>query len=585
MLSSFSFHADFGAGEVELFPTNDDLIFSEEKDEDFGFYRRELQTTLIFKGDDFETLYALEQTGNCQQYDIDIRYKGAPYYTGIAKFSTSAFKWYVDLCKVEVKLEPQDAYTCLIESWEEEIDILSPDIKKEKVRILSGEIENNFCQHNTAVDGPYLEYQDYVDCLPSGEGWTVIDHYAQNNSDPANYTVTTSYQREAITIPCVGGVPAPPPGDGWILVTDNCPTNSTYARTLVVEQNIPENINMGGPTANPDEIFYRDTFKVSGRAFLGETLQADNAVLLENLLNFYPPCPGLTIVSNLFDINPSGDNPSGGPYDDPRTHDLIVWQKSDIINADAYTNATTGSGIWTWLEMLRTFNVLYDAEPRIIGNTLRIEHSTYWEKDEGLDLTQSPYAPYIAGRYEYEYDSAAIPRREAWAFPEPVSMDFLGGPITYGCYATADLQDQVYQIERVNTDIGYITLNPDKINIDGFVIGEGYFDGSAYSIVSRYVYPGTDLQVNGSHAIPSLIDFFHRWNRPAIEGTLLRNAEIFNSAVRRKKQVRLQFKLSAEEYLTFNPDNLMRSQMGWGQVQSLTWSAKTCTVTVELMHE
>lgn len=583
MLSNFTFHADFGAGEIQLFPANDDLVFSDEKDKDFGFYRRTLETTLIFKGEDFETLYAVEQSGDCEQYDIEIRYYGNPYYTGIARFRTSNFKWYVDLCKVEVKLEPQDAYTCLVESWESEINILHPDIKRETIGLLTGLIENAFCQHDELVSGSYPNYWEYVKCLPSGEGWTVIGHYAQNNSDPAQYTVTTSYQREVVTMPCTGSSPVPPPGDGWILVEDNCPISAKYARRLVTEPNASESIDLGGPTSNPDEIFYREAFNVAGRSFLGNTLSIDNAVLLNDVLAFYPPCDGMSVVSNILNLNPSGDSPSGGPYDNPRTHSLLVWQKSDVIRAEAFDNATRG--IWSWLEILRTLKVLYDVEPRIIGNVLRLEHSTYWEKDEGIDLTQPMYAAYIAGKHEYDYDSSAIPRRERWQFPEPVSLGFLGGPVDYSCYAKDDLPEQVYLIERVNTDIGYITLNPAKINDDGFVIAEGFNNGGAYSVVSRYVYPGTDLQINGSHAIPSLIDFFHRWNRPVIQGTLLGNQETFFSARRRKRQATLQFKLSAEDYLTFNLDNLIRTQMGWGQVETLRWSAKTCTVTVELMHE
>jgi hypothetical protein len=128
-------------------------------------------------------------------------------------------------------------------------------------------------------------------------------------------------------------------------------------------------------------------------------------------------------------------------------------------------------------------------------------------------------------------------------------------------------------------------MNPTKINKDGFVIAEGYYDGSDYSVVSRYIYPGTDLQVNGGNSIPNLVDHFHRWERPVIEGVFLGEEETFETALRRKKQTRLEFKLSAGDYLTLNPDDLIRSQMGWGKVQSLRWSAKTCKVEVELMHD
>lgn len=585
MLSNFTFHADFGAGEIELFPANDDLVFSEEKDEDFGFFRRTLQTTLIFKGEDFETLYAVEQSGDCENHDIDIRYNGDPYYTGIAKFRTSNFKWYIDLCKVEVKLEPQDAYTCLIESWEAEIDILHPDINRETVGILTGTIENWFC---VADSGDHPDYTEYVtECLPSGDegqGWTVVNHYAANKEIPAlGYIIVTSFQREAITVPCVDGTPVIPPGDGWLLALDNCPTDAKYVRPVNAVFNPSRSLDLGGPTLEPDAFFYQEYYDVVGRSFGGGALQVDNSVLLNEVLSFYPPCDGLSVASNFLDLNPSGDSPSGGPYDAPRTHSLLVWQKSDVIRAEAFENATRG--IWSWLEIMQTLKVLYDVELRVVDGVLRLEHSTYWKKDEGLDLTQNPYAVFIAGKHEYEYESGTIPRRERWQFPEPVSLDFLGGPIDYACFSKDHLPEQAYLIERINTDIGYITMYPEKINDDGFVIAEGYNNSGSYSVVSRYVYPGTDLQVNGAHSIPSLIDFFHRWNRPVIQGTLLGNTETFISAKRRKKQVSLQFKLSADEYLTLNPDNLMRTQMGWGEVQSLTWSAKTCTVTVELMHE
>jgi len=588
MLSKFTFHADFGGGEIQLSPNFDDLIFTEEKDQDFGFYRRTVETALVFKGEDFETLYAIEQSGDCESYDIEIRYDGDPYYTGIARFRTSNFKWNIDFCKVEVKLEPQDDYTCLTADWEAEFDFLASGsgIATHEVGLLTGEIEGWLCD---ADSGDHPDYRTYVtEDLPSGDdaqGWTVTNHYAVNKEIPAlGYTIITYYQREAITVPCVSGAPAAPPGDGWSLAVDNCPTDAKYVRAVKTVLDETYSIDLGGPTANPDETFYQEFYDVVGRGFSGNTLVADGCVRLHDILSSFNPCPDLKIVSNLLNIDPTGPSPATAPYTDPRTHELLVWQKSDIINADASDEAT--SAIWTYLEVLQMLKTMFDVEPRIEGGNLRIEHVTYWEKEEGLDLTVNPYAPFIRGLHIYEYDSAVIPRRERWTFPEPVSRDFLGGPINYLCYSREDLQEANYPIDRVNTDIAFITQNPEKIALDGFVVAEGYDTGSNnFVVVSRYVYPGTDLQINAGCSIPNLIDHFHRWNRPAITGELLGNNETFETALRRKKQIQLQFKLSAEDYLTLNPDNLMRSQMGWGQVESLSWSAKTCLVTVQLMHD
>lgn len=588
MLSKFTFHADFGGGEQQLYPNFDDLIFTEEKDQDFGFYRRTVETALIFKGEDFETLYAIEQSGDCESYDIEIRYDGDPYYTGIARFRTSNFKWNIDFCKVEVKLEPQDDYTCLTADWEAEFDFLASGsgIETHEVSLLTGVIENWFCE---ADSGDHPDYTQYVsDCLPSGDeaqGWTVVNHYAANKEIPAlGYVIVTSYQREAITVPCVSGVPSEPPGDDWLLAVDNCPTDAKYVRAVKTVFNESRSLDLGGPTSEPDAFFYQEYYDVVGRGFGGGTLTADNAVRLHDILSSFNPCPDLKIVSNLLNIDPEGPSPATAPYTDPRTHEILIWQKSDIVNAGATDNAS--SAIWTYLDVLRIINTLFDAQVRIEGGNLRVEHSTYWEKDNGLDLTVNPYAPFIRGLHQYEYDSRNIPRRERWTFPEPVSRDFLGGPINYQCYAREDLQEANYPIDRVNTDIAFITQNPDKIALDGFVVAEGYDTGSNnFVVVSRHVYPGTDLQINAACSIPNLIDHFHRWNRPAITGELLGNNETFETALRRKKQIQLQFKLSAEDYLTLNPDNLMRSQMGWGQVESLSWSAKTCLVTVQLMHD
>lgn len=583
MLSKFTFHADLGSGEEQLFPVVDDLVFTEERDREFGFFRRNLLTELVFKGEDFEKLYDLELAGDCERYEIEIRYDGNPYYTGFMRFKTQNFKWDIDNCKVTVNLEPKDAYTCLFDGWDTQIEVLAPDITKYEVSILNGTIENAVCQHNEAIDGAYPDYTLYVDCLPSGVGWTVIDHYAQNNSDPAQYTVTTSYQREKIITACSGGVPVPPPGEGWVLISDDCPVSATFARALITEFDPENSFDLGGPTPNPDEIFYRVSFKVAGRDFLGNTLTIDNAVKLNDVIEKYNPCVDLNIVSNLLNINAFGSSPPTSPYTDPRTHNILVWQKSDVRRYNATDNAT--SGIWSFRDILRTLNVLYDAQPRIVGGDLRIEHRTYWESNEGLDLTILPFEPYIRGKHQYAYASGSIPRSEQWTFPEEVSLDFLGGPITYKCFAKDDLEEVIYPIERVNTDIGFILMNPDKVSDDGFVLAEGYDSGSGLSIVSRYIYPMTNLRLNAANAIPNLVAHFHQWNRPFIEGVFLSGDETFASAQRRKKQVLLQFKLSAEDYLTLNPDDLMLSQMGWGQVHSLRWSAKACRIDVELMHE
>lgn len=588
MIERFTFHIDFGTGEQQVYPAVDDLVFKDEKDSDFGFYRRVLETQLPFLNrngaNDFNAFLAPELSADCQSYDLEIRYDGDPFYTGTVKYSTANMAWDLDRCRVDVRLEPMDAYTCLFEGWEDEFNILDEKYARQEVSLLTGSFEFFGCE-----DGPFAanEYLDYIDCIPGGAaslGWTVTNHYAENNDDPTSYKVLTNYMREVITVGCTGGIPDPPPGDGWILVEDNCPTNAKYARPVQTIPNPNGSID-GFPTGVPNDRFYIQDFTVIGRAANGGTLAPlPNGVLLNDILEEENPCDGLTVVSNLLNINPSGPSPATAPYTNPRTHGLVVYQKTAIKYLEGAEAESIG--IWTYLEILQYLKYAYDAEPRVVGSELRIEHSTYWGKDNGLDLTTGTFLQRIAGQNKYTYASSRIPRKETWKYYEPVSIAFAGSSIEYSCFAGDDLPEAVRTIERVNNDVPYALANRDRIAEDGFVVLETQVIGSDRVAISRYIYPDTTTPyLNGAHSVGSLIDHFHRWQRPVITGTMGGNPETFTTAQRRKAQVELKPKISAEDYRDFLADDLVRSEIGWGEVDSVTWAAKSCVLTVNLLHD
>lgn len=586
MIERFTFHIDFGAGEQQVYPAIDDLVFSDEKDSDFGFYRRVVETQLPFLNrggnNDFDLFYAPELSADCQSYDLEIRYEGQPFYTGIVKYSTGNMAWDLDRCRVDVKLEPKDAYTCLIDGWENEFNILHPDIPRVEVQLTTGTYERFGCE----ADPGALDYKAYIDDCISGDGWTVILHEAKNNTDPATYRVRTEYARESITLPCSGMTLPQPPGDGWILAVDNCPTDATFVRPVQVVFDAENSFDLGGPTAEPDEIFYQEAYIPVSRAFNGGELTLPNGVLMTSILQQYNPCTDLKVRSNILDLDPAGPNPATAPYTYPRTHHLVVFQKSDIRYPEGVQLATVGT--WTYLDVLRYLKAAFDIEPRVLENegVLQFEHTTYWTKDQGLDLTQSPYLPYIERQNKYTYESVRIPRREKWRYYESTSGEFAGNPVQYNCFAGDDLPEAVTTFERVNADFAFIVANPNRVSDDGFVVMETYVDGLERYLVSRYIYPDTTtLYLNGGLAIGSLIDHFHRWVRPAIIGTMGEGIETFNTKEKRKAQTALSVKLSATGYRDYNADELVRSEIGWGDVKSVRWSAKSCLFTIELLHD
>jgi len=584
MLSEFSFHTNLGSGPIQLYPINDDLVFADKQDSDFGFYRRTLETELIFKGNSYNDLYAIEIQDLCVQFDVDIKYKGQAFYTGILKFRTSNMKWDLDKCRVNVKLDPQDEYTCLLDNWEREFNAMRVIYGRENVGFLAGTIEETTCVHNEQTDGPYGDYTVFVeDCIPSGEGWTAVEHRVQNNLTPGFFTASTKYQREVITLACVGGSPPSPPGDGWVLTNNNCPTDATFARAIQVQLDVANSFDLGSGV--PGELFYLQVYDAIGINAGVDIGTVSNAIMLNDVIgNEFTVlnCKGLAIRSNLLNLNPQGSSPNTKPYTEPRTHELVFFQKTDITTYAAGQDAFFH--LWSFKRIMEALVAMYDAQIRIVGNTLRIEHRTYFDGTNDLDLTSPLYERYIEGFYQYEYETIQMPRKETWKYREVVSTQYMGSPIIYDCYANNDSQETVFDIPEVTNDIGFMLGNPTLVSKDGFVIAETAVVGSDRIFVGRLIYGTNLIAINGAHSIPSLIDHYWRWERPNITGLMNDITETFNTTIRRKKQTQLNIKMDTETYRDLVPDNLVRTQIGWGKVQEYSWSARSCKLTINVYH-
>jgi hypothetical protein len=583
MLADFSFHIDLGAGEIQLYPQNDDLIFSDKQDTTFGFYRRTLDTELVFKRESFYALYAVEQTNVCQDFDLIIKYKGQVYYTGILKFRTQNMKWDIDKCRVDVKLDPQDAYTCLLDNWDREFNALNAIYTRQTVSFLEGTIEETIC-----IDDPCTEFLCTVpyDCISGGaeaNGWTLVSHSVITNIGDTDRRVST-YKRITLTVPCVGGIAVPPAGDGWILESDNCPTDATYVRPVNVVYD-GANSYFIERTGTPDEVWYYQQWNVVGLNQTAEIGEIDNGILLNDLIgNEFTVlnCKGLAIRSNFLNLNPQGASPSTKPYTEPRTHKLVFFQKSDVVYFNAGQNATYH--LWSFKRIMEVLVALYDVEVRIVGNNLRIEHRTYFEGVNDLDLTSPTYEKFIEGYNQYEYDTFEMPKKETWRYREPVTFDFSGSPILYDCNTNADNPEVLFDIPDVNNDVAYLLNLGRTESLNGFVIVETDEIAGNRFMVSRYIYNTTNLYVNGAHSIPSLIDHFWRWERPNLTGLMNDSIETFNTTIRRKKQTELNVKMSTEAYRDLVPDNLIRTQISWGKAREYRWSARSCKLSVTVYH-
>jgi len=79
------------------------------------------------------------------------------------------------------------------------------------------------------------------------------------------------------------------------------------------------------------------------------------------------------------------------------------------------------------------FNLEYRIEG---GNILRLEHVSYYTKNEGFDLTLDKWKKWVSGKRQYTYDTPALPEKETFNFMEAGPGDFTGVPITYSMCVT-----------------------------------------------------------------------------------------------------------------------------------------------------
>ena len=581
MLERYTFFVDDGGGETQVYPRVNTLVFNDTPDDTNKFYRKVLQTRMLFAGADYALLKAEEDADTCSVWDFIIKYETVEVFRGFIRFNTSSIAEIdVSNCRLNVKVQSSDDYTCFLREWETEFNILT-GIDKVSANTLQGTIEVITCDD---TPGGAIDPEDYptpiTDCISPGEGWTLIDQLV--NTGGGNDTVFSTYIREVITVACSGGVPVPPVGDGWILIADNCPTDADYARAVPVTA-LVVSIDLSA-----GELYRATASVLRGLTFDGSDYNStpiDNGVLLNDILTFYVPCE-LTVVSDFFNINPDATAPANSYYTYATDYlqEIIVWQKSDVKRPGAANNATNGK--WNYKSLLSQLRVLFDVRYQITSTTFRIEHASYYGAAlvNGEDLA-TDHADRIAGKHSYQTDDGRVPKSERWQFMEAVSEDFQGEPITYTCFSDESANEATYVADRVNCDMGNIMNTPDSYADDGFVFGAAYeVSGSYYLIVTESELTANVLLLNGPLCIPNLLANLHTYERPLISGTLNGAPTTFDSAIRRKRQTALVIPFGAADYFAWNPADLVNTQMGWGEVDNASWNAATCQLTLNVNH-
>lgn len=573
-MNEYTFFIDDGGGEIEVFPVISDLVFVDALDEENGIVSRVLETPMVFIGDSYGIIAPYEAAG-CQELGFIVKFRGSIVFAGLLKVGTPNVQVNEVDCAITARIDNDTLLECFLNSWGEEFNMLSIATAKISVNTFIGEIETAECSTAGAVFMTLYTAGPPDDCLADpGDGWALLSWAILGVS--GDFVSESVWVREVVTWPCDGATPEAPPGDGWLLSEDNCGATSdaVWARP---PQLVPVSFEF-----DAGEEVYNQVNALPG----GGNIEISNAVPISEIFESFMPC-GLTVVSNFFNINPSGPSPANDEYASAAINleNVAIYQKSDVRIPGAAQGATIG--LMSIQQLLLLLRHQFDARFRIIGTELRLEHSTYFEAADGLDLSAPPYAQIVAAHLRYGYDDSRLARAERWAFTENTSRAFAGRPIRYESCVPSGSQDEItYPLDKVNNDIGFITANPDLVSDDGFVFVNAIENGGNYYFSSEQVIGGpAGISLNGHMSIPNLQDRYHRNNRLLINGVMNGSPVAFNSAIPRKTQEEFVIILSRATYhSSFSPYDKITTVMGVGIVQSARYNGADCSLTLTLKY-
>jgi hypothetical protein len=554
-------------------------------------YKNELPSKIVFTGAAYQNLLKLERSVyRCDFVTITVERKcgsaWVPWFSG--RMSNNDGTWDLDRCQVEIKLDDIKPEQCYEENKGTELNLLENIYVRRTVMLNPTNVTIEKVTYGTSGSGSDTDPVCANNSIwsgggdPGSQGWVVYNqHFIKSYDGGGSYSCSTStgWAREVMTVACGSGSP----GTDWILIEDTCPGGSQkYARPAKLYNCVFTSPSYGSGYEETDW-----TCQIIGDSTTNVGI--DNGLSLADITNLFVGnfCPGITFVSNFFQINPdivSDINYVTGQRS--KTRFITVYQKSDVKRPTVTGNAT--KALISWEKLFDALINMFNLRWRIVGNVLRMEHVSYFSKTAGFDLTQQRWAPYMVGKRKYTYQNEDIPAREEFKFMEAGYGDFKGAPITYsgGCVSQGSRDAiKTYSIDKVTTDVELCLGNPQPdskvVSDDGFVFVAADFDGSQYFIISEPpILGGASLNNTLSWAL--LHRDYHKWDRPLSTGNMNYQNVTFFSTKPTKKGEKITIPLCCGD--VFNPDDLIKTALGQGTVDKATFNFRDETLELDLLY-
>lgn len=575
-----------GVQQPKLLGENDFKIDWNREDEEKFTYKKELNGKTTIRGDLYNDLLLIERSEyRCEYVDFLVESRcvtggveiWSTFFTG--RISLNDGTWDLDRCILETKIQFINPEQCFQDNKSVEVDLMAEITPRYRVLSLPA--------------GTVIELKQFAKAYPAGTPWSACTELVwldPGTPEAGHWTWyqrgyvsngisfcagATKWARYAVTVGCSD----PSPGSEWFLISTSCPG---VGKKYVKPVNVYDCVTTETGPHNAETIC-----QIVGQGTNGIV---DNGMALGDVLKAFTDkfCPGVTVVSDFFQINP--ETPSSTNYVtgvQTKTDKIIVFQKSDVKRPSATQNAT--KAVWTFEKCINAICKIFNCRWRVQGNTLRVEHVSFFPQNAGLDLTVDRYKKYMVGHKKYSYATEKIPVREEFKFMEASAGDFAGVPIYYegACVSQEGRENVVtHTADDVTTDMELCFSNADADSNDvsdrGFVFVATHQVGSDLLIISEDNILTTGQRLNNSLAWSILHRDYHRHYRPLHTGNMNNVLTDFLSVRPTKKGKTVTVPLCCGD--TFNPDDTIKTGLGDGIVEKASFSLKDNTVALDLLY-
>jgi hypothetical protein len=578
LFNTFRFTANDGTGDQSLAPIARGLRRRWERDGDTRAYRVKLANKLLFKGADYTYFRDLYDAGNCTEVSFLIEnYCGGSWVTwfeGTVPIFTGDYK--SDRCTVEFEIKPADVYECANKAFDVRENWLDFATAITVLTSVDGStLETITCTFTDSFD-PLIYPADflfYKGCWGTGTNtddvpdpalaWSPLTHIQDYNFLTETYQLQTTWAREKKIAASM------PPGNGWINLS-----GTTWVRPFT-HQNSQY---LRPPSWPPPDGFFHyimsynaeqlNAAPVSNGRLLSAVLIAATAAL---------DCDIDSVVSNLFNINPDATNPTNDVYTYATNNfeSVFFFQKSDIVRATVSNDATRFTfSLREFLNEMKMFNVFHSITNVAGVKTLRIEHYTYWNGANGQDLTTLDGGKYIVGKDDFKTD-AEVPNFESFAYQESYRPKFLTKRITYPP-ACATTQGDERTASQLCCDFGGLIENPDAGLTGFFLLATLDIGGGEYLINTL------GGEANGAFAWENILPALWADGRFHPDATANVPGYTVNSVRKTKEQAQITIPFCCDD--TFEPSELVQTQLGWGEVKGAEQDTERGTLKLTLLQ-